>query len=71
MGRPPSGEGGHWVAAGVGLERVDEVGVEAAALEAAGGVRGEESFDALLARGRLAAQGELAIDDRAAQRAGE
>jgi hypothetical protein len=52
------------VAAGVGGERVDEVGVQAAALQAAGGVRGEQPFDASFAAGGLGAEGELAVDDR-------
>jgi hypothetical protein len=41
----PSGEAGNGVAACFGGERVGEVGVEGAALEAAGLVDGEESFD--------------------------
>src|SRR3954453_12058130 len=57
------------VAAGVGGDRVDEVGVQAAALQAAGGVGGEEAFDAALAGLGLAAEAELAVDDGAAQRA--
>ncbi len=52
-------------------EEVDEVGVQAAALEAAGGVGGEQAGDALLADLRLAAEAELAVDDCAAQAAGE
>jgi hypothetical protein len=53
----------------VGAEEVDQVGVQAAALEAAGGVCGQQPGDALLAGLGLAAEAELAVDDRAAQRA--
>jgi hypothetical protein len=51
----------------VGGERVDEVVVEAAALEAAGGVRRQEPFDARFAAIGLAAERQLAVDDGAAQ----
>ena len=51
----------------MGAERVDEVVVQGAVLEAAGGVDGEQPFDALLAVSGLAAEAELAVDDRAAQ----
>jgi len=53
----------------MGAKRVDEVGVQAAVLEAAGGVRGDQAGDALFAVLGLAAEAELAVDDRAAQRA--
>ncbi len=52
-----------------GGERGDEVVVEGAALQAAGGVDRQEPFDAPLAVGRLGAEAELAVNDRAAQRA--
>ena len=55
----------------MGADRVDEVGVQAAALEAAGGVGGEEPFDAALAAVGLAAEAELAVDDGASEGAGE
>ena len=44
----------------MGAEQVDEVGVQAAALEAAGGVRGEQPGDALFAFFGLAAKRQLA-----------
>src|SRR4051794_27133824 len=44
-----SGQQRGGVAAGVGAEQVDEVGVQAAALQAAGGVRRQQPRDALLA----------------------
>jgi hypothetical protein len=44
-----SGQQRGGLAGGAGGEHVDEVGVQAAALEAADGVRGEQSGDALLA----------------------
>jgi hypothetical protein len=53
----------------VGGERVDEVGVQAAALQATGGVGRQEPFDAALAGLGLAAERQLAVDHRAAQRA--
>jgi hypothetical protein len=48
-------------------EHVGEVVKEAAALQAAGGVRGEQSGDPGLAVGGLAAEGELAVDDGASE----
>ncbi|HEY5144578.1 MAG TPA: hypothetical protein VII98_13860, partial [Solirubrobacteraceae bacterium] len=38
----PSGQQGHWSPVGAGGEHVDEVGVQAAGLETAGGVCGEQ-----------------------------
>ncbi len=53
---------------GVGGEGVDEVVVQRPALQPAGRVDREQPLDAPLAVG-LAAEAELAVDDRAAQRA--
>jgi hypothetical protein len=53
----------------VGADGVGEVGVQAAALEAAGGVRGEQPFDAAFAVVGLGAEAEFAVDDGASQRA--
>jgi hypothetical protein len=53
----------------VRAEEVDQVGVQAAALQAAGGVGRQQSGHALLAVLGLASQAELAVDDGAAQRA--
>src|SRR5450756_1881430 len=66
---PCSGEQRNGVAADLGGEHVAEVGKERAALQAAGHRGREESFDRALAALGLAAQGELAVDDRAAQAA--
>src|SRR5450756_744242 len=66
---PCSGEQRNGVAADLGGEHVAEVGKERAALQAAGHRGGEESFDRALAALGLAAQGELAVDDRPAQAA--
>ena len=49
-----------------GAEYVDEVGVQAALLQAAGDVGGEQSGGALFAVFGLAVQRELAVDDGAA-----
>jgi hypothetical protein len=53
----------------VGDERVDEVGVQAAALQATGGVGRQEPFDAALAGLGSAAERQVAVDHGAAQRA--
>jgi hypothetical protein len=47
------------MAAGVGVEQVNEVGVQGAVLQAAGGVGGEQAGDALLAGLGLAAEAPL------------
>src|SRR5450759_1786344 len=57
------------VAADLGGEHVAEVGKERAALQAAGHRGGEQPRDGALALLGLAAQRELAVDDRAAQAA--
>ena len=51
-----SGEGGYWVAAGVGGEGVGEVGEERLFAESAGDRGGEESFDGAFALFGLAAE---------------
>src|SRR5450830_1846662 len=66
---PCSGEQRDGVAARFGSEHVAEVGKERAALQAAGDRGREETFDGALALLGLAAQGELAVDDRPAQAA--
>src|ERR1039458_7408984 len=53
------------VSAGVRGEQVDEVGVQASTLQAAGDRGREQPGNALLALFGLAAEGELAVDDRA------
>jgi hypothetical protein len=45
---------------------VEVVVVQGAVLQAAGGVDGEQSLDALFAVGGLGAEAELAVDDRSA-----
>lgn len=50
----PLGQQGHWSPGAAGGEHVDEVGVEAAALQTAGRVRREQAGDALFAGGGLA-----------------
>ncbi len=54
---------------GHGRRSLGEIGEQRAPLQAAGGVRGEQPRDAPLALLGLAAERELAVDDRAAQRA--
>jgi hypothetical protein len=51
----------------VGPQGVDEVGVQAAMLEPAGGVGRREAFDAPFALLGLSAERELALDDGAAE----
>src|SRR5438552_2921926 len=65
----PSGERRDRVAASSGREDVGEVGVERAALQPAGLIDREQSFDRALAALRAAAEGELAVDDGGAQAA--
>jgi len=65
------GERGERVAAGVGGDQVCDVAEERAALEAAGDRGGEGALDEALALLGAAAVGELAVDDRAAECAGE
>jgi hypothetical protein len=57
------------VAASLGGEDIGEVGEERASLQAAGVGGGEQALDRALAGLGLAAERELAIDDRAAQSA--
>src|SRR5215218_555173 len=64
-----SGQRGDGIAAGLGAEDVAEVGEERAPLEAAGERGGEQPLDRALALLGLAAERELAVDDRAAQSA--
>src|SRR5450756_2517621 len=64
---PCSGEQRDGVAARFGSEHIGEVGKEGAPLQPAGDRGGEEPLDRVLAALGLAAQGELAVDDRAAQ----
>src|SRR3954447_18647725 len=64
-----SGQQGCWIAARERAKYVDEVGVQAAVLEAAGGVGGDQAGDALFAGFGLAAEAEPAVDDCAAERA--
>src|SRR5450830_1953771 len=64
---PRSAEQRDGVAADLGGEHVAEVGKERAALQAAGHRGGEQPRDGALALFGLAAQRELAVDDRAAQ----
>src|SRR5450759_5618282 len=66
---PCSGEQRDGVAARFGSEHIGEVGKEGAALQPAGDRGGEEPLDGVLAALGLAAQGELAVDDRPAQAA--
>src|SRR5438477_4663607 len=63
------GEGGEGGAAGAGGERVGEVVVERAALEASGLVDREQPFGGAFAAFGLAAEGELAVDDGGAESA--
>src|SRR5450830_713848 len=66
---PCSGEQRNGVAACFGSEHIGEVGEERAALQAAGDRGREQPFDGALALLGLAAERELAVDDRAAQAA--
>src|SRR5450756_2640626 len=66
---PCSGEQRNGVAACFGSEHMGEVGEERAALQAAGDRGGEQPFDGALALLGLAAERELAVDDRPAQAA--
>src|SRR5665648_312721 len=68
---PPAGlaEQRDGVAARFGSEHIGEVGKEGAPLQPAGDRGGEEPLDRVLAAFGLAAQGELAVDDRPAQAA--
>src|SRR5450830_573444 len=66
---PCSGEQRNGVAACFGSEHIGEVGKEGAALQAAGYRGREQPFDGALAPLGLAAERELAVDDRPAQAA--
>ena len=67
--QPPGGERGDGIASDPGAEHVGEVGEERASLQPAGERGREETLDGALSLLGLAAEGELAVDDRAAQTA--
>src|SRR4051794_24123599 len=64
-----SGERWEWIAAVVGGDQVAEIGEQRAALQAAGGGGRERALGESLAVLALAAERDLAVDDRCSQRA--